>query len=442
MATALEQIDHIFIVMMENRSFDHMLGYLSLPPYNQPVDGIKQAWQCDFHNVFEGVTYTPQHRTDPAVPVDPPHERKDMAVQIGTPIAMDGFVKSYASGHRVQPRDYGTVMGFYTQAELPTMQFLAQNYCVCDHWFAALPTSTQPNRLVAMSGYALRDYTAAWPLLEDQDMVYDWLDRNSVSWRVYSEALPFFTLMSKVRDRIFFNDSGRQFRGFGHLKKDLVTSSAADFPRVIFIEPTYSCLHLDSGDDDHPVTPVTAGQSFLWRVYDAVTANPEAWSRSLLVITYDEHGGFFDHVRPVEFTTPQNHREPYAPFTTSGVRVPALLVSPFVEAGAPHSGQLDHTSILKMLADKFTPGKDYSADVAARTPFESLAKALTRTSPRPGLPQVPGHLGASPAAMPPTPYGAELSPNGRAFHNALGEIRTAAAGTDAIKRRLADWHLL
>ncbi len=441
MPTALEQIEHFFIVMMENRSFDHMLGYLSLPPHNAPVKGIKQAWQAEYHNVFEGVLYMPQHRTDPAVPVDPPHERKDMAIQIGDPVAMDGFVRSYASGPRVQPRDYGAVMGFYTQAELPTMHFLAQNYVVCDNWFASLPTSTQPNRLMAMSGYAMRDFTSAWPLLDDQEMVYDWFDRNNVSWRVYSEALPFFTLMPKVRNKIFFGDSQRQFRGFGLLKKDLITSSASDFPQVTFIEPNYTCLHLDSGDDDHPVTAVTAGQSFLWRVYDAVTSNPDVWSRSLLVITYDEHGGFCDHVRPVEFNTPQAHGEQYTQFVTSGLRVPALLVSPFVDAGVPYSGKLDHTSILKLLAERFTPSQAYSGDVAARTPFRSLSDALTRTTPRPQLPDAPPHLGiVQPANIPPTPYTADLSPNGRAFHNALSEIRRTDA--DAIKRRLGDWHLL
>jgi phospholipase C len=130
------------------------------------------------------------------------------------------------------------------------------------------------------------------------------------------------------------------------------------------------------------------------RVYAAITGNPQLWSKSALIITYDEHGGFFDHVEPLPLVTAQNHGESYTLFTTTGVRVPAIVVSPFVDAGSCFSQALDHTSILRMLADKYTPGTAYSADVAARAPLHSAAEALTLATPRGS---------AAPTAPPPQP---------------------------------------
>jgi phospholipase C len=446
MTSALDQIEHIFILMMENRSFDHMLGYLSLPPYNvisdpaphsrMDVEGIRQAWQSGYKNVFQEVVYSPVPRVDPAVPVDPPHERKDICAQLGNPISMQGFVESYAGAPNLRQSDYSAVVGFYTPAEVPMAHFLAQNYMVCDHWFACLPTSTQPNRLMAMSGYAMRDFTAEWPQMQDQDIVYDWLKRNNVSWRVYSETWPLFMLMPKVRDIILFEDliTGR-FRSFDLLKRDLF--HAKDFPQVTFIEPNYTCLHLDSGDDDHPITSVTQGQHFLSRVYDAVTSNADIWGKSVLIVTYDEHGGFFDHVPPITFTTELKHGEIYAPFKTSGVRVPAIVVSPFVESASTFNGPLDHTSFLKLLADKFTPGHDYSDDVKARTPFKSLSDLPWRDSARIEIPPQPPLQMAHAMARSLASLPAQVSPNGRALRNALDDMQRREP--EAVARRLTYW---
>jgi phospholipase C len=134
-------------------------------------------------------------------------------------------------------------------------------------------------------------------------------------------------MMPKVAERIATDLQHRFFRNLSWLKNDLV--SQPDFPNVVFIEPTYtSGPHLPgSADDDHPATSVASGQGFLRGVYDAVTSNAERWKKSVMVVTYDENGGFFDHASPLQFTTPQNHGEQYPPFKTSGVRVPALIVS-------------------------------------------------------------------------------------------------------------------
>ncbi len=428
MPTDLKKIEHIFVVMMENRSFDHLLGYLDLPPHNRTdIVGIKDAQTKGYGNLHNGSNYAPQPRTDPAVSVDPLHEREPVAQQMqwqpGDPM-MSGFVRDYAT---VSPADPLPTGQYYTAAEVPVLNFMAENFCVCDHWFACLPASTQPNRLMAMSGYAMRDHTLN-KLLEDQDnMVYDWLDQHGVSWRVYSEGPPFFMLMQKVRNRIIADIWSHHFRGSEMLIHDL-RNSDEQLPQVIFIEPEYTDgPNPEKGDDDHPTTSITRGQQFLLDVYNAIgQSDPvarERWSKSVLVITYDEHGGFFDHVEPRPLLTKQNHGENYKLFTTTGMRVPALVVSPFVERGRAFNGILDHTSILKLLAEKYgNPGEQYSEDVAARTSVQSLSAVLSRDTARPDLAPLPTvTLAATPGA--PLSGSTMLSPNQLAFRNALEEVR-------------------
>ncbi|MGH7907425.1 MAG: alkaline phosphatase family protein [Candidatus Binataceae bacterium] len=432
MADIRNLLDNIFIVIMENRSFDHALGYLSLPTYNVrenpphsriDIEGIRQAWRDGYLNRYSGIDYPPWHRTDLAIAVDPPHERLDVSVQMGSPEApfpMNGFVESYASNANVAAADCGDVMGFYTSAELPVSDFLARNFGICDHWFSAIPASTQPNRLMAMSGYTMRDKTLDWPPFAEQDLVYDWLDHNRISWRVYHEGFPFFMLMPRIAARVL-DPLDNHFRDFRDLKRDWLMDK--DFPKVVFIEPIYTdALHLDTPDDDHPSTPVAHGQQFLWKIYDAIIANAERWCRSALIITYDENGGFFDHVQPLTQATVQNHNEEYKPFKTTGVRVPAIVVSPLVDPGTVFHQNFDHTSLLRLLADRFTPGQAYSAEVSARKKIDSAVELFARDTPVLDLARPPAYP-IQPAAVPRVVPENAMRPNQLAFRNALNEIR-------------------
>ena len=420
MASALDQIEHIFILMMENRSFDHMLGYLDAA--NPKIVGIANAAAAGYANLFNAAPYTPASRTDPALRVDPLHEREDIRNQMrfnpGDKL-MTGFVADYATVSATDPYPVGQ---YYGAAQVPITDFLARQFCVCDHWFACLPASTQPNRLMATSGYTMRDHTIS-QLFDDQDVVYDWLDARGVSWRVYSEGFPFFALMPKVQQRIVADIWDNHFRGLVALDTDC--RSPDTLPKVIFIEPQYTDgAEPDKADDDHPTTPITRGQALIRRVYAAVTGNSQLWSKSVLIITYDEHGGFFDHVEPLALVTPQNHGEKYTLFTTTGVRVPAIVVSPFVDAGTCFSQPLDHTSILRMLADKFTAGTPYSADVAARTPTHSAAEVLTLAAARPGVaPAAPPLPPPVFAAAVPTVARRMPPPNAIAYLNAIEAMR-------------------
>lgn len=420
MPTALKQVEHFFIVMMENRSFDHMLGYLDL--YGHPVKGIADARRANYVNLLNGVPYAPAPRTDPGVPVDPLHEREDIRQQMRFNPAdpmMTGFVADYATVSAGDPYPVGQ---YYESAQVWMMDFLAKNFCVCDHWFACLPASTQPNRLMSMCGYTLRDHTTNHLFDDQEDVAYDWLDAHGVSWRVYSEGFPFFALMPKVLKRVISDIWDTHFRGFNALESDC--RSGDGLPQVIFIEPQFTNgAQPDKADDDHPTTPITRGQEFLRRVYSAVISNPQIWSKSALIITYDEHGGFFDHVQPTPLITPQNHGENYALFTTTRVRVPALIVSPFVDAGSCFSQALDHTSILRLLADKYGSGQAYSPDVAARKPIHSVTEALTLATARPGPAPQPPAAPPQPATTSVPARRAIPAPNSIAALNALEEMR-------------------
>lgn len=436
---ALADIYTIIVVIMENRAFDHMLGYLSLPgPGQMPVEGLRAdpAWTDAHANLFNGAPY-PSHRLAPAVQtiVDPNHNWDGVGVQIATPAKggglMGGFVESYATFSKPAP-DLGNlapVMGYYDAEALPTYDFFARNFLVCDHWFSALPAGTQPNRLMAMSGYSGVFENGA-SRLPHQDLVYDWLSRNQVSWCVYQWGpFPFFILdwdrIPGIVGSLTLAPASGAFRRYEHFAASWASAEA--MPQVIFIEPEYSEGPIQSPNDDHSPTGVAPGQAFLAQVYADIVANPTRWARTMMIVTYDEHGGFFDHVEPLPIAANAGGH----PFATSGLRVPGFVISPQVEAGRVFNRNLDHTSILELLAEKFTRGHGYSDAVNARQGFvDRLSNTLEAAAPPARRPTMSTALHASlasaaAAAPAPRPQGASRShpANARAFFQAARKIQ-------------------
>jgi phospholipase C len=232
------KIRNVIIVIMENRSFDHMLGYLSQQASGyanwHAIEGVRQALAAGYVNRNpEGKPVAPESLDlfwNAAF--DPPHERDPVGTQLGAPSAqgvfpMDGFVRSYYEANRntVEPG----VVGYYGPREVATFDFFAKNFLVCDHWFAPLPTSTQPNRLMSLSGYALRDYTSSVPDVADQNLVYDWLG-GKAPFAVYSEGHPFVCIIPARIPRVLSSGS---FHNFDEL-------DPASLPPVTFIEPRSS----------------------------------------------------------------------------------------------------------------------------------------------------------------------------------------------------------
>ncbi len=395
MADLIKDIDTVLIVLMENRSFDHMLGSLGLPPFRLAVDGLQNAGGPRYGNPYNGGSYLPFHMSRLDMPHDPPHERAPIANQIGAVISgeynMTGFVQSYYMNGQIAGPAPGTlpeVMGYFTPDEVPMTDFLARNFAVCDRWFSSIPASTQPNRLMAMSGYTLIDGNVH--VLDDQYLVYDWLNDHGISWRVYHEGIPFFALMPRILGRLLDDN----FRGFERLYNDFKDESEATFPEVIFVEPTYTdAPHLGTPSDDHPPSSIAGGQAFLRNVYTALTCNPARWARTLMILTYDEHGGFFDHASPRAIVTPPPRNAKFATFNSSGVRVPGIVVSPLVPAGTIYSQPLDHTSILAMVAQKYgARGETYSDEVEQRRGVftGNIADMLSLNTQRPQILLPPG----------------------------------------------------
>jgi phospholipase C len=306
---------------------------------------------------------------------------------------MTGFVQSYYMSGLIDGPAPGTlpeVMGYFTPGEVPVTDFLASNFAVCDHWFSSIPASTQPNRLMAMSGYSLIDGNVH--VLDDQYLLYDWLNDHRISWRVYHEGIPFFALMPRILPRLLDDN----FRGLDRLYNDFKDESEATFPEVIFIEPTYTdAPHIGAASDDHPPSSIVGGQNFLRKVYMALTCNPARWGRTMMTLTYDEHGGFFDHVSPPAIFTPPPRNASYPQFVSSGVRVPGLVVSPLVPAGTIYNNPLDHTSILAMMAQKYgAVGETYAPEVEVRRRVftGNIAEMISLNAPRNAIPVPPGAL--------------------------------------------------
>lgn len=440
---ALSDIETIVIVIMENRSFDHLCGYLSLASTPSPlaVTGLSDdpAWRAPLANMFGGEAYE-LFRLPPASQQidDPDHTQKSIAMQIGTapqggpPGEMGGFVQSYVTFAPTgkPPSDPSLVMGYYDAAASPAVDFFARNFAICDHWFASLPLGTQANRLMAMGGESSIVDNAPL-LLPDQDLVYDWLTRNKVPWCAYQSGdfLPFFSLMPRWLPEIttslplsVLGGRGR-FRRYSQFAKEW--ADPAPMPQVIFIEPEYTDgPHFDP-NDDHPPTGIAKGQVFLADIYAALIANPQRWQNTLMLVTYDEHGGFFDHVAPLPIPGSAGGTS----FTTTGVRVPAFVVSPHVAPGTVHSGALDHTSILQLLADRFAPGQNYSPAVAARQQHLSPLSAILVDRPLPRAPQIDAvplaaarAIAAATPAPPPNGAAPGDPPNAQALHNVALKI--------------------
>ena len=385
MAT-LNQVDTIVVVMMENRSFDHVLGYLRLPTFDnrQDIDGLVNTdTDPRFANIYDHQIYRPFEMKDGTLIHDLPHARSLVDVQLalrnGT-FTMSGFVDAYAQSSQ-SLESQPIPMGYMTSKSVPISNFLARNYMVCDRWFAPLPADTQPNRAMAFSGSALIDDTKA-QIIPCENLVLDWLTNKGARWRVYHSGMSFFLLFGA-----FGHALGDSFRSIQQLPADFQHELDATVPQVIFVEPDYgdSPVHFGAGpNDNHPPLAMGPGESFLRDVYAALSGNPKRWARTVMIVTYDEHGGFFDHVPPLAVKSPVPAGAQYSsPFSTTGVRVPATIISPLVPLGSSFHGNLDHTSILQLFGEKFAGGAGhYSASVSSRKTqgIQSVSAALASVS--------------------------------------------------------------
>jgi phospholipase C len=390
-----KNIKTVILCMLENRSFDNMLGHLSFENILAGVDGLTPPLdRAGYANPYQGTPYYPFHRpADEQLQSDLPHEYNFVATQLAagsTGPRNTGFVQAYADMTGQPPNSNADPMCFFGSEQVPITSWLAKNFCACDRWFCPLPTSTQPNRTVAFCGSSGIFETKLQAIPADWN-IFDWLDKNKITWGVYHDGFTFFALYPSLWPKIFTDN----FHDYEKLGTDIKNGTQ---PQVIIVEPSYQdAPHVgpDHPNDNHPPLAVGWGEDFLRRTYQAVTMNPAVWANSLMMVYNDEHGGFYDHVPPPAFdNTAAGNVAPPAPyqFNTLGPRIPAILVSPWVTPGKVNHELHDHTSVLQLLAEIFTPGTPYSTQVANRAAqgIQSLSAALTDTpAPTPATAPAP-----------------------------------------------------
>jgi phospholipase C len=341
---ALDEIEHVVVLMLENRSFDHILGYLALEG-SLDVDGL----QSGMANEYEGRSYPvfPLRKTAFTKAQDPCHSGQCVDAQVANDNG--GFASNYIET-RADPaaREPVVVMGYYDGEQLPIYDFLARRFCVCDRWFCSLKGATFPNRLYAVAGRAAGSRDNASPPVYHLPSFVRELDATKASWHWYTHEI-FATIWAVDRDYLPKTfDNVRPFSSPFRSDDFFSAASAGTLPNVAWIDPNFVDLGGAVGsNDDHPPSDVRAGQELVLRVFNALVSSP-AWERTLLVVTYDEHGGFFDHVAPPS----AEDDDPDPAFHSYGPRVPALVVSPRVRAGISHE-LFDHTSIIKTCLVRF-----------------------------------------------------------------------------------------
>jgi phospholipase C len=350
--------------MLENRSFDQMLGHLELEDHD--VDGVKPpADDRPYINYYNGDRYELEkaERTALTTAEDPCHDGWCVADQLSTgydertgdAIDNGGFVRNFAVTHPAA--DPSVVMKYFGAEQVPVYNYLAKEFCVCDRWFASVPGATWPNRLYAVAGTAAGSLSnEPLPLYNCSSFLrrFDEVSRSNggtePSWRWYSSDPATLRLLDNrysldlLGDRFAYFDWTTiiQRRTFLH------DAAAGELPSFSWIDPNFVDLGgLTGANDDHPPTDIMAGQELVLKVYNALATSP-LWEKTLLLIVYDEHGGFYDHVSPPDGLPDKDPR-----FRRYGPRVPAIVVSPWVEPKCHSHTVFDHTSIIKTALLRF-----------------------------------------------------------------------------------------
>ena len=393
-------IEHVVVLMLENRSFDSMLGWLrpgdpnfrgltgqesnpdpgglAVPVWNQP--GSDQETMC--------------------IPAPDPGEffAQDMNAQLfgagkpptGVP-TMDGFVINYLGQAGVAAANANAVMHYFTPDQVPVISTLANSFGVSDCWHASAPCQTWPNRFfvhTATAGGYVNNMPPHFPY--QMKSVFELLDAAQKTWHVYFHDIPQSATLANV-----WESGAQNFRLFE--AEFVADAMAGNLPNYSFIEPRYftNVLFNHMPNDQHPPHNVQYGEQLIATVYNAVRNGP-GWRNTLLIVTYDEHGGSYDHVPPPAAPPPGGPTPDGFAFDRYGVRVPAVIVSPRIKAGTvvrppdDCTNPFDHTSIIATLRALWGLGGPLTGRDAAAP---DLLQVLACDDPNPvwndGPPKIP-----------------------------------------------------
>ncbi len=418
MTNGLDRIEHIVVLMQENRSFDDILGWqFGLDPgtmFNLTEQGERIPVWKDTGTGFRTMTIP-----DP----DPGELFTDMNYQLferffvpagvePPPVpTMGGFVRNYvaqtiAEPGFQEPYDPRAIMHAFTPEQVPASSELAASFGVAHRWFASAPCQTWPNRFfvhtATAAGWVNNLPDPPWDLVErlpyDMPTVFNLLTEHfslhdlwpfDKGWRIYFHDFPQSALLSRLWPHL------DHFHGFRRFQEDVADGELQPYS---FIEPRYfpNLEQTLLPNDHHPPHDVTLGEQLVADVYNTLRAS-DRWEKTLLIVVFDEHGGCYDHVPPPPAAAPDGG--PPKPgqygftFDRYGVRVPALIVSPYVAAGQrvePAAGSpypFDHTSVIRTVRERFAPSAAPLTRRDAVAP--SLAPALATEPINPGPERIP-----------------------------------------------------
>ncbi|KDP39583.1 hypothetical protein JCGZ_02603 [Jatropha curcas] len=401
-ATATQYpIKTVVVLVQENRSFDHMLGWLkSLNPEINGVTG-SESNPISTSDLNSSIIFYGDNAS--YVEPDPPHSIQAIYEQVfgveWTEAAlssenalqpqMNGFAQS---AERTQKGMAETVMNGFKPESIPVYKELAMNFAICDRWFASIPTSTQPNRLYVHSATSHGATSNDTKLLAEgypQKTIFESMDEAGLSFGIYYQYPPSTLFYRNLRKLKYL----KNFHQFDlHFKKHC---EEGKLPNYVVIEQRYFDLLSIPANDDHPSHDVSEGQKFVKEVYETLRASPQ-WNEMLFIIIYDEHGGFYDHVptpatgipSPDDIVGPAPY---FFKFDRLGVRVPAFLISPWIEPGTVLHGpsgpyptsEYEHSSIAATVKKLFNLNDFLTKRDAWAGTFDVV---LTRTTPRTDCP--------------------------------------------------------
>lgn len=417
-------IEHVVIFIQENRSFDHYFGsYRGVRGFSDPSMAFQQPDPSNTANAPIG-TLLPFHldttTTDAACTHDISHDWVPQH-QSWNNGAMNGFVTSRLP---ISPNDAVLTMGYYNRADLPYYYALADAFTICDHYFCSVIGPTDPNRLYTVAASLDPDGLNGGPVLQTivtnrsgfyGKLTYttmpEQLQTRGISWKIYSSpdetilggilsdnVLSYFKNFQDPTSVLYQNAFGPQF------PVDFLSDIAAgNLPQVSWIIGSVIT-------SDHPPAPSLFGENVLSLIVGALTANPALWAKTALFVTFDENGGFFDHVPPPtappgtpgEYVTAPAMPDPTVVGTPAvsgpiglGFRVPMLVISPWSRGGFVSSDAFDHTSVLRFLETLF--GAEVpNLSAWRRTAVGDLTSAFNFKAPDQSIPNLPSTLAAIP----------------------------------------------
>jgi phospholipase C len=434
----LPQIQHVVVLMMENRSLDSVCGWLyenDAPdhviggrPSDPPAyDGLVEGrYSNPLKRPFEPVREYPVTRVpvgEYRLPAFNPNEayrftnnqlygdaesRRYETPPRGTPARCKGFLQDFYALYDKAPEDF---LRCYTPQGLQVINTLAKQYAISDRWFSSVPTQTNPNRAFLACGTSLGREQNQRITAQEQfaaDTLWNVFSDHGVEWTIYFHDI-WREQMSYTQYTFPFINTARNRSGrkrYAQINAFYEDARAGSLPPFTFLEPSWSYgmgSIYKQGNDYHPPARVDSAERFLAQVYAALTANRAAWNKTLLVITFDEHGGTYDHVPPPwTAVRPDNRVGPSGfQFDRYGVRVPTLLVSPYVKPRtvfrATGPQEFDHTSLVATLL-KWQDIDPRTAGLGLRVASAPTFEDALGPEPRTDLPAVdePPLLAAAP----------------------------------------------